>query len=642
MSIIFGIRRGQDQRVEEQSLIDLARLTARFALDGVSIRSLGQIGMGAQLVHTTLRSHFGAQPMVDDHGNMVVFDGRIDNDKELAVRLGLLTEEASDSEIVLASFLRWGEECFQQLTGDWALALWCGADKSIYLARDHAGTRTLFYEHRGETLKWSTYLETFFVPEEMHSFDEQYAAAFLSLAPIRDLTPYAGILAVPPAHYLVLRDKKILVKSHWNPAVKSSVRYNSDGDYEEHFFALFEDSVGRRTVAGTSLLSQLSGGMDSSSIVCMSDFIRRSADPGSELLDTVSFYDDSEPDWNERPYFSSIEAGRRKAGIHVDVALRPKSPEPDSLPEQLGLLPGLDWFSYDIERRLNKLVRDKGYRVMLSGIGGDELTGGVPTPLPELSDYLIGLRFGRLLQGAARWSLSTRRPIAATLVDTARFSLGLYCPICHPQNDVPPWIAPKLRKSLRDRSDPARVRTGSKKHLPSAISNGQVWWAMLETLPGSFPASLARYEYRYPFLDKDLVDFLLRIPREQLVRPGRRRSLMRRALKTIVPTEILERKRKAFLIRRPLAYLQQVYQEHPSLCTVSHSAQSGYIDPKKFHQTLEAAVNGAELRWSRALMRTIIFELWLSSDPLRVASRSDIPQPTLLQATERPRSVRAS
>jgi asparagine synthase (glutamine-hydrolysing) len=92
---------------------------------------------------------------------------------------------------------------------------------------------------------------------------------------------------------------------------------------------------------------------------------------------------------------------------------------------------------------------------------------------------------------------------------------------------------------------------------PSAVCNGQGWWITLETLPHLSPPLLSRHEYRYPYLDRDLVDFLFRVPREQLLRPGRRRSLMRRALKDIVPVEILERRRKAFVARGTIAGCKQ-------------------------------------------------------------------------------------
>ena len=96
--------------------------------------------------------------------------------------------------------------------------------------------------------------------------------------------------------------------------------YSSDGDYESHFLALFEQSLERRTGPGAPILAQLSGGMDSTAIVCLSDRLRRSTDPHCKILDTISFFDDSEASLNETPYFSLVEDRRGKVGIHLDTA----------------------------------------------------------------------------------------------------------------------------------------------------------------------------------------------------------------------------------------------------------------------------------------------------------------------------------
>jgi asparagine synthase (glutamine-hydrolysing) len=630
MSIIFGMRSAADRVVEERTLSDLAQRTERYGRDGTSVHTRGRVGMGAQIIHTTLRSSLESQPTVDDHGNMLVFDGRLDNYAELVSLLDLATDNTSDSQIVLASFLRWGEDCFRRFVGDWAVALWCESDGSLYLARDHAGTRTLFYEQRGDIFQWSTHLETFFGRVAARPADETYVAAYLSLAPIGDLTPYRDIRAVTPAHYLVVRDRRIILRPHWDWVAKGSIRYKSDDQYEEHFLTLFQDSVKRRTVEGASLLAQLSGGMDSSSIVCMSDHIRRSAKDGSPLVDTISYYDDSEPDWNERPFFSVVEAKRGKTGLHIDVTWKNPPLELNPIPGELGFLPGMDWFSLDNERTFERLLGDKGYRAILSGIGGDELTGGVPTPFPELADDLVRLRFGTMVQQATRWSVATRSLVARTLFETAQFTFDMYFGTPNASPEIPPWIEPKLRDALKGHLQEGILKMGRKDRSPSSISNGRTWWAILETLPSNLPGSLARYEYRYPFLDKDLVNFLLRVPREQLVRPGRRRYLMRRALESLVPAEVLERRRKAFLIRRPLKYLQFAYESSPSLYQNSRAAELGYIDVQKFRQSLEAAANGGEVRWWHALMKTIILELWLRADPVRAATAYRTPRETIL------------
>jgi asparagine synthase (glutamine-hydrolysing) len=74
-------------------------------------------------------------------------DGRLDNYRELAQLLELEAHNLSDSQILLAAFDRWGEQCFSRFVGDWALALWSLKDESLYLARDHAGTRSLYFQH---------------------------------------------------------------------------------------------------------------------------------------------------------------------------------------------------------------------------------------------------------------------------------------------------------------------------------------------------------------------------------------------------------------------------------------------------------------------------------------------------------------
>ena len=574
--------------------------------------------MGFQPYYTHLRSNLDAQPAAGASGNMLTFDGRLDNHLELRTLLDIQDNESSDSRIVLAAFERWGEECFSRFIGDWALALWSHRDRTLYLARDHAGTRTLFYEQAGGTFRWATYLETFFATNVSRSLDEAYIAAYLGSAPKYDLTPYKSIRAVPPAHFLVFRDRGVIVKPHWEWMARGRIRYKSDAEYEEHFLALLRQSVERRTGPGAPILAQLSGGMDSTSIVCMCDHIRRSNDPKAKLFDTVSYFDDSEPSWNERPYFSLVEARRGKVGFHVDTTLQDRTFGPHDSEQGPCLLPGTDRSSLDGERIFRELVGDKEYRAILSGIGGDELLGGVPTPLPELSDYLAGLHFGQLLKRATEWCLSNRSPLANTLLETTRFTAGLYLRSHAHLEDMPPWVEPWFRKVLLDYARRGHTKRGRWQRVPSSISNGQTWWMILETLPHCSPASLTRFEYRYPYLDKNLVDFLLRIPRKQLVRPGRRRSLMRQALREIVPTEILERRQKAFLMRGPLARLQHAHEDIRALFADSRMAGYGWIDPDKFRYALDATASGAEARWWPAVTKTIALELWLRSNPMNL------------------------
>jgi asparagine synthase (glutamine-hydrolysing) len=594
MSILFGICQAEDHIVVDRQLVDLAKPTNRYAPDGTFVHAGGRLGMGFQPYYTHRRSKLESQPVVDARGNMLTLDGRI------------------DSRIVLAAFEHWGEGCFSRLVGDWALALWSQTDRSLYLARDHAGVRTLYFEVTGERILWSTHIETFFADKNACGFDEEFAACYLACRPIRDLTPHRGIRAVTPAHYIVFHEGRIAPRPHWQWMVKDKVCYRTDAEYEEHFLSLFRQSVERRTGPGAPILAQLSGGMDSTSIVCMSDCIR-SGDAGTstELLDTVSFFDDTEPNWNEFPYFSLVEARRGKSGFHLQTSfLRYNFEVPDP---QCGvyLQPGADSASADQEEEFEEIIGARGYRSILSGIGGDEVLGGLPNALPELADLLISGQLINLARQIAKWCLEDRTPVFHRLFATAGFAYSMYGKTLQGSKHLPEWISLRLRHLCIERERQDLVGHGHWGFFPGAVHNGLTWWTLIETMPHLTPGLLVRREYRYPYLDRDLVDFLFRVPREQLVRPGRRRSLMRRALRGIVPNEVLERRRKGYLVRGPSAAIDAASEKIEMLLDHSLLAQYGFVDADRLRSGMNLIRVGKSPDGSLALFRALAFELWL-------------------------------
>ena len=118
------------------------------------------------------------------------------------------------------------------------------------------------------------------------------------------------------------------------------------------------------------------------------------------------------------------------------------------------------------------------------------------------------------------------------------------------------------------------------------------------------------FEKRYPFLDRDLLEFMYAIPRSQLVRPGQRRSLMRRALGGIVPEEVLNRKRKAFVTRGPVAALSANRQRLGDLTQEMLTASFGIVSPSVFAESIENARRGQGIQIV-TMMRTLALESWL-------------------------------
>lgn len=642
MSIIFGMRATNDEAVTEQELSCLASATQSFAPDGSVIAVAAQIGMGFQSFLTTSASRYEFQPATDAQKNMLTFDGRLDN------RLGLLSElrihdaEVSDSALILAGFGRWGEAVFAKLIGEWALALWSEGTQTLYLARDHAGTRTLYLQATRNRLRWSTYLDTFFADGDEPPLNDEYCAAFLCGAPIRNLTPYRGIRAVPPSYYVAIHKERLREVRHWNPLIHDEIRYKFDEEYERRFFTLFEQAVGRRTEVSDPVLAQLSGGMDSTSIVCMSDHIRHSqGHSGLELLDTISYLSPSEPNWNEEPFISATEARRGKVGIHLEASFSERMIDPPPFRNERQHFPGVTAAVVDFQERFHASVRGKDYRVILSGVGGDEVLGGVPTPGPILANYLTRMDLSRFFMQGLSWLTALRIPMLHLLLGTARFALELYLPRFRSRLPPPPWLAPKIRK-LQEKETGTGISFASRvRAVPSALSNARTWSAILETLPNLWPAPGSRYEYRYPYLDRELVEFLFRVPREQITRPGRRRSLMRRALRELLPTEVLERRRKAFISRGPLVALQNAHSQIMELLDAPMLAEMGWIDAQAACQAADEVTSGRDVTGWPYLLRAILLELWLRH---RASVPSDLrilnTQPILFEPLEQPSSVR--
>jgi asparagine synthase (glutamine-hydrolysing) len=609
MSIIFGVLKGCDGLVSEEEVRSLAMATERYGQGRVGWHVHANCGMGLHIIVTHTRSALDTCPRSDGRGNAIVFDGRLDNYQEVAKTLGARCPGLSDSEIVLSAFEHWGEKCFSRLVGDWAIALWSSTERTLYLARDHAGTRTLYLHQDEKQFVWSTYLDTFLASSSPARLSGDYVAAYLTGTQIRELTPYEGVSSVLPGHYVTICNGRVDQHPHWKSLITSSIRHKTDAEYEQHFLELFEQAVERRTSPGEPVLGQLSGGMDSTSIICCSDQLRGAADPGVDIVDTVSFYDPSDPDFNDDKYFSIVERERGKVGTHIDIGFSQRTFEPHDPRCGLYMLPGADSATLKQEAKFVEMVWWKGYRSILSGIGGDEVLGGVPIGSPELAGHLLSANIRKFLRQAFAWSLVDRDPLIATLYETVRYTVGLYTAPAGSSAE-PRWVASSLRERSREVEKRRSVR-----HLgvaPFRIDNHLAWWSVLETMPHLFRGILYRPEYRYPFLDKDLVNYLFSIPREQLLRPGERRSLMRRALRDIVPGMILSRRRKAFQLSGPLRGLEKAQLVLEKLFSDSLLMQAGFIDVGKFGLALRGSIEG-DPKWWQMLLRTIALELWMRS-----------------------------
>lgn len=549
-----------------------------------------------------------AQLVTLPSGAVLSWDGRLDNRSDLVRELGgRFGSESPDVEIVAGTYERWSTSAFAKLVGDWALSLWDPSSQSLLLARDFMGMRPLYYASNEKFLVWSSILDPLVqvFSEGPLQLERAYIAGYLLSAPAAHLTPFENIRAVPPSNYVLLRSGGIHQRKYWDFDAKRQIRYCGDAAYEEHFLSLFTEAVSRRMRSGWPVLGELSGGMDSSSIVCAADVAIRLGKAPPQELDTVSYFTETEPHWNEKPFFERVELFRGRTGCHIDVGY----PEPftfRSAPDRFPATPACRKRRHKSAEEFARHVRSRGYRVLLSGFGGDEMTGGVPTPLPELWDLLAGLRFFRLACRLKVWAMEKRKPWMHLLFETCHAFLPGAFTGSSPSL-APEWFNSNFAKPAYN-GRRSRIRLfGSRPSFQDSLDTLESLRRQIALLA---PPNDPRYETRYPFFDRDLLEFLFAIPREQLVRPGQRRSLMRRALAGIVPEEILNRKRKAFVFRALIAALSFEPETSAQLTDGMLSASLGCIDPQIFFQAIDRARLGLDCN-TRAILRTLSLEAWL-------------------------------
>ena len=550
MSVQFGRWNSDGKPVASEYLSKVSLLLSPYGPDDVGLYSTEGLGILHRAFHTTKESWGERQPHITESGNVLTWDGRLDNRNDLMSQLsGVLTGSATDLDIVSAAYERQGEHCFKDLIGDWALSIWNPHTLSLILVKDPIGTRHLYYSLDDRQVTWSTILDPLvLLSSKSFGLCEEYIAGWFSHFPATHLTPYVGVLSVPPSSSVVITARKHLVNKYWEFDPSKRIHCRSDWEYEEQFRSVFAESVRRRLRANNPVLAELSGGMDSSSIVCMADALISQGTAATPGLDTVSCYNDSERNWNERPYFTKVEEKRGRAGLHIDVSSS-NFLNVELSPGHFPATPGSGRVPSEAGRRVAAYLRLQGNRVVLSGIGGDEFTGGVPTPTPELGNLLTRGHFLNFAHQLKLWALQKRIPWFYLLFDAVRaFIPGALLGI--PKQARPPsW----LNQAFVRRNSSALHGYETRLKLFGALPSFQDNLATLEMLRRQVALDILSsdppLERRYPFLDRSFLEFIFSIEPEQLVRPGQRRSLMRRALAGIVPPEILNRKRKAYVER---------------------------------------------------------------------------------------------
>lgn len=615
MSVQFGRWNFEGQPVAPEYIEKVNATLAPYGPDSNESYSKGGVNILYRAFHTTRESRRETQPHICPSSAVITWDGRLDNRVELISELrDFLTISSTDAAIVAAAYEKWGVDCFAKLIGDWALSIWNPIRRSLILAKDPIGARHLYYSFDKDHVTWCTILDPLVrFAGKTFALDEEYIAGWLSMFPAVHLAPCVGVHSVAPSASVLLRPGRHTVSKYWDFDLEKRIRYRTDAEYEEHFRAAFAKAVQRTLRSDWPVLAELSGGRDSSSIVCMADLVIGRGEAETPRLDTISYYDDSEPNWNERPYFTKVEERRGCVGWHINVSLQdPRNKSKLEAPlespsERFVPTPGYDGRT---SPHVKMCVVSQGNRVLLSGIGGDETMGGVPTPTPELEDLLARAHFRRLAHQLKVWALEKKKPWFHLLFEALRDFLPPAL-VGVPKHMQPAaWLQLKFVKRNWAALTGYPFRTQLFGPLPSLQGNVGTLDALRRQLACTALSFEPPVEKRYPYLDRGLLEFTFAVPREQLVRPTQRRSLMRRALVGLVPDEILNKRGKAFVARSPLVRISNEWAKWAELTQNMVSSSLGVVHSERVLAALHKARRGEEVP-TVTLMRTVLLEEWL-------------------------------
>ena len=545
------------------------------------------IGDGAALGHTlfatSTEQRNELQP-VDRDRLVVVLDGRIDGRGDLAQALRM-TETTPDPELLLRAFAAWGEETPRRIIGDFAFAVWSRTDRRLFVARDRAGVRPLYYAHLGETLVVTNDLAALIGTGDLASaLDDSAIADFLLFAQGLDLarTSYARIARIPPGHFAVFGEHGVRLQRYWSVPVADGPRTISEADAVEEFRDVFARAVADRT-RGACIAISLSGGVDSTAVAATLARIKPGA-AGAVTAGYERLIEDHEPRFAARAAawlgipWHFVAADDHQLFERWDDP-RCRGLEPVETPLRVAFI--------DLMRHLG----ERG-RVLLTGQGGDAV---LYTSHRYFIDLLRRGRIDRLAREALGYAISRRRLPPLLFRSHLLRALRL-------ASDAPPfprWVRPEVEKrlALRDRWREQWSWRSRREHPwrgEAALFTTQPLW------PNAFQSYDVAWtgvpiELTVPFFDARVVEFLFSLPPMPHFAD---KDIVRRAMAGSLPDDV--RLRPKTTLRTDPAELLLRREGDRWLSRLNDSPITSYVDARILAEVVRSAIAGG-----RSLQREI-------------------------------------
>jgi asparagine synthase (glutamine-hydrolysing) len=506
----------------------------------------------------------------------------------------------SDANAVLDAYTRRGRRFAEELIGDFSAAVWDAGERVLILARDAFGAQPLFWLRRDGCIAWSSHLPALLdVHGGAPSLDLDYLAAMVSLSPAGEHSPVAEIRSVPAACAVIVSRGRTEVVRHWQLDLRARSEVTSDADAEERFRHLFAGAVRACVRDDAPATVLLSGGLDSSSIVCVADTLAL-----RHPVQTLSYVFEQSRSSDEREYIEAVEAQRGVRGTHIGEREQGFL-EAEEVDYPYGV-PSPNVIAAKRCAAVAAVMRRTGSRILLTGLGGDHLLYSDTELITSIADALHARRPRAAARLIRQWAPAARRSYLQLL-----WSSGIAPLLGRAGRErVPaPWWSPAFARVIRrwQRGEMPRDRRA----LPSRRLDALQLQSCIEGCAQLWLYQQGDIEVRHPFLHRPFVEFCFALPFEQKLRDGVTRSIHRRALAAVLPPSILHRTTKSgpdeALLRAAQRNRARVAALFGSDAAV---VRHGLAARAPLDRTVQRLGHGFDVG-TAALMPLISLELWL-------------------------------
>lgn len=541
---IAGIISLNSKAVEQNQLNLMLDCIAHRGPDGSNtwINETGNVGFGHRRLSIIDLSISASQPMHYLNRYTIVFNGEIYNYVELRkdlINLGYVLNNHSDTEVLLALYHFKKEKCLNDLDGMFAFVIWDDLEKKLFFARDRFGEKPLYYSFHNGYLYFASEMKALWaagVPKSVNlEMLNQYFLNGLLHNPENKLeTFFQNIYKFPSSNYSYFDfiSSSFKTEKYWTLEKTSLINNISEQEACEHFSHLFEVSVKRRLRSDVPVGSSLSGGLDSSSIVCMINDLNK--DIGV----------------NQLTFSARFPGYNKDEGAYIQMVIDSTNVTPYfTYPNENGFIDSFEKIMYHQEEpfasssifaqfEVMRLAKDKNVTVLLDGQGADEMLAGYhyyyPTYFNELKTNRLKSKlnsewrsYKQNIQGEmpllAEWKnyFRNRMPLLKDFVNNSKSLIQIS------QNLYQHGKSPKFEYKT--------TKNDLNAHLINDLTNGNLEHLLRYSDRNSMANSR---EVRLPYLYHELCEFIISLPSDYKIRNGWTKWIQRKSLEKLMPQKI--------------------------------------------------------------------------------------------------------